>query len=218
MKDYYKILGIDPASSPAEVKKAYRLLALRHHPDRNEGDTTSEERFKDIAESYEILGDTSRRQDYDYLLSNPGKAIHTDPRAKKTAATFLIIFKDIKSKVFNAGGHVNKYALYKVMDDVLSDENIAFLSRTGDTCTINLIIDEILVAGVFLSDTSRLALHDKLLLLANGDPRTLQKIAVLKEKSGHEHDTPEAAHPLESNGRAYFFILLILFIILALAL
>lgn len=218
MKDYYKILGIEPASSSAEIKKAYRLLALRHHPDRNEGDTTSEERFKEIAESYEILGDTSRREDYDYLLANPGKAIHTDPHAKKTAATFLIIFKDIKAKVFNAGGYINKYALYKVMDDVLSEANIAFLSRTGDTCTINLIIDEILVAGVFLSDTSRLALHDKLLALAAGDPRTLEKIAVMKEKSGHAYEAPNTTNTSESQGRAYFFILLIVFIIIALAL
>ncbi|MCW4467786.1 DnaJ domain-containing protein [Flavobacterium sp. MFBS3-15] len=218
MKDYYKILGIAPASSSAEIKKAYRLLALRHHPDRNEGDTTSEERFKEIAESYEILGDSSRRQDYDYLLANPGKAIHTDPHAKKTAATFLIIFKDIKSKVFNAGGYINKYALYKVMDDVLSEENIRFLSRTGDVCTINLIIDEILIAGVFLSDTSRHAIHDKLLLLANGDTRTLEKISVMIEKRGHAYDVPNTSNASENQGRAYFFILLIVIIILALAL
>ncbi len=218
MKDYYKILGIAPASSPDEIKKAYRLLAFRHHPDRNSGNAASEEYFKEIAESYEILGDNVRRHDYDYLRANSVMHLKTaDPRAKKTAATFLIIFKDIKTRVFNAGGYINKYALYKVIDDVLSDDNLAFLSRTGDACTINLIIDEILVSGVFLSDTSRAAIYKKLLLLADGDPRTIEKIAVMNEKSGNHYEAPQPLNYKETNGTAYFFILLIVIIILALA-
>ncbi|AWH85909.1 hypothetical protein HYN59_12690 [Flavobacterium album] len=218
MKDYYKILGVAPASSPDEIKKAYRVLALQHHPDRNEGDSASEERFKEIAESYEILGDFTRRQDYDYLVANPGKVLRTaDPKAKKTAATFLIIFKDIRNRVFNAGGYINKYALYKVMDDVLSEENLAFLVRTGDVCTINLIIDEILIAGVFLSDSSKSSIYNKLLVLANSDPRTVEKIAVMNEKSESPYEAPVAVNSKEGNGKAYFFILLIVIIILALA-
>lgn len=219
MKDYYQILGVAPASSTDEIKKAYRILALQYHPDRNDGNTASEERFKEIAESYEILGDLTRRQDYDYLVANPGKVFRAaDPKAKKTAATFLIIFKDIKNRVFNAGGYINKYALYRVMDDVLSDANIAFLIRTGDVCTINLIIDEILVAGVFLTDTSKSAIHDKLLKLADGDLRTIEKIAVMNEKSSNPYEAPQPLNSKETKGTAYFFILLILLIILALAL
>lgn len=217
MKDYYKILGVGPDSSTDEIKKAYRTLAFHHHPDRNSGNTASEERFKEIAESYEILGDMARRQDYDYLIANHGKMRgETDPRAEKTAATFLTIFKNIKNKVFNAGGYINKYALFKVLDDVLSEENIAFLIRNGDVCTINLIIDEILVASVFLSDTSRSALYKKMVVLADGDSRMIEKIAVMKEKNDNPY-TPPANQSKEPKATAYFFILLIVIIIFALA-
>jgi molecular chaperone DnaJ len=218
MKDYYKILGVAPASSADDIKKAYRLLAFRHHPDMNSGNIASEERFKEIAESYEILGDMAKREDYDLLVVNPGRPRkEADPTAQKTAATFLIIFKNIKNRVFNAGGYINKYALYKVLDDVLSEENIAFLVDNGDVCTINLIIDEIIVSGVFLSDTSRAAIYEKLLVLADGDPRTIEKIAVMNEKSGNHYEAPQPLNSKETNGTAYFFILLIVIIILALA-
>jgi hypothetical protein len=64
-KDYYKILGLTPDATPAEVKKAYRKLALEHHPDRNPGDPQAAARFIEIAEAYEILGDPQRRRSYD---------------------------------------------------------------------------------------------------------------------------------------------------------
>jgi len=64
-KDYYKILGLTPAASPAEVKRAYRKLALAHHPDRNPGDPQAAARFIEIAEAYETLSDPDRRRSYD---------------------------------------------------------------------------------------------------------------------------------------------------------
>ena len=52
MKDYYKILGVEPHCTADEIKKAYRALALQHHPDRNSGDKASEEQFKTIQRTY----------------------------------------------------------------------------------------------------------------------------------------------------------------------
>jgi molecular chaperone DnaJ len=66
-KDLYRILGVSENATPEEVKKAYRLLAKKYHPDRNKGDRQAEERFKEINEAYDILGDPEKRKKYDEL-------------------------------------------------------------------------------------------------------------------------------------------------------
>jgi curved DNA-binding protein len=69
-KDYYKILGVDKKASQDEIKKAYRKLAVKYHPDKNPGDKTAEEKFKEIGEAFEVLGDPEKRQKYDQLGAN----------------------------------------------------------------------------------------------------------------------------------------------------
>ena len=64
-KDYYKILGIDKKSTPEEIKKAFRKLAIKYHPDKNPGNKESEEKFKLINEANEVLSDTNKRKKYD---------------------------------------------------------------------------------------------------------------------------------------------------------
>jgi DnaJ-class molecular chaperone len=64
-KDYYQILGITKGANEADIKKAYRKLALEHHPDRNKGDKTSEEKFKEVTKAYEVLSDPQKKQAYD---------------------------------------------------------------------------------------------------------------------------------------------------------
>jgi molecular chaperone DnaJ len=64
-RDYYEILGVAKSSSQDEIKKAYRKVAMQFHPDRNPGDKSAEEKFKEAAESYEILSDADKRAQYD---------------------------------------------------------------------------------------------------------------------------------------------------------
>ena len=69
-KDYYKILGVERKASVAEIRKAYRKLAMQYHPDRNPGDKQAEERFKEINEAYQVLSDPQKRTHYDRLGSD----------------------------------------------------------------------------------------------------------------------------------------------------
>ena len=69
-KDYYKTLGVEKNANADEIKKAYRKLAKRYHPDKNPGDKSSEEKFKEITEANEVLSDPEKRKKYDTLGSN----------------------------------------------------------------------------------------------------------------------------------------------------
>ena len=66
-KDYYQALGVDRNASAEDIKKAYRKLAMKYHPDRNPGNKSAEDKFKDINEAYQVLGDPTKRQRYDQL-------------------------------------------------------------------------------------------------------------------------------------------------------
>ena len=64
-KDYYEVLGVDRSASEDEIKKAYRKLAVKYHPDKNPGDQEAEEKFKEISAAFEVLKDSDKRRKYD---------------------------------------------------------------------------------------------------------------------------------------------------------
>src|ERR1700744_3298780 len=68
-KDYYKTLGVPKTATAAEIKKAYRELARKYHPDANKGSTDAEERFKEITEAYNVVSDEKQRKEYDEARS-----------------------------------------------------------------------------------------------------------------------------------------------------
>ena len=65
MSDYYEILGVPKTATADEIKKAYRTLAFKYHPDRNQGNAAAEEKFKQISQAYDVLGDEAKRRNYD---------------------------------------------------------------------------------------------------------------------------------------------------------
>jgi len=64
-RDYYEVLGVDPKASPDEIRRAYKQAALKYHPDRNPGDKSAEDKFKEATEAYSVLSDADKRQTYD---------------------------------------------------------------------------------------------------------------------------------------------------------
>ena len=64
-RDYYEVLGVSRTASAAEIKKAYRKLALKYHPDRNQGDEEAVGRFKEASEAFDVLSDDTMRSSYD---------------------------------------------------------------------------------------------------------------------------------------------------------
>lgn len=69
-KDYYKVLGVERSATQDQIKKAYRKLAVKYHPDKNPGDKAAEEKFKEISEAYQVLGNEESRKKYDELGAN----------------------------------------------------------------------------------------------------------------------------------------------------
>ncbi len=99
-RDYYEILGVDRGADGDTIKKAYRKVALRHHPDRNPGDKAAEERFKEASEAYQVLSDPERRSQYDRFGH---AAFEQGGGFDFSGAGFEDIFGDIFGDFFGGG-------------------------------------------------------------------------------------------------------------------
>lgn len=102
-RDYYEILGVDSNADAKEIKKAYRRVAMKHHPDRNDGDAASEELFKEASEAYEILSDEQKRAAYD-RFGHDGVDPNRGGGAGHGAGGFGDIFGDVFGDIFGGGG------------------------------------------------------------------------------------------------------------------
>ncbi|MDR2416926.1 MAG: molecular chaperone DnaJ [Holosporales bacterium] len=108
-KDYYTILGVSRSASQDELKKAFRKLAVKYHPDKNPGDKTAEQKFKEVNEAYDILKDDQKRAAYDKFGEAAFQGGGFDPRTQSGGFSFNMgggAFSDIFEEIFSGGmGH-----------------------------------------------------------------------------------------------------------------
>jgi len=140
-RDYYEILGLARGASDAEIKSAYRKLALKYHPDRNPGDATAEERFKEAAEAYAVLADPEKRQRYDrFGHAGVGSAAGAGPGGFNP--DIFADFSDILGDFFGFGGGRRRAGPARGAD-LRFDLEIAFdESYTGSETTIQIPREE----------------------------------------------------------------------------
>lgn len=102
-RDYYEVLGVSKSSGQDEIKKAYRKLALKYHPDRNPDNKEAEEKFKEAAEAYEVLSDSTKRQKYDQF-GHAGMQGGSDFHQYQDMGDIFESFGDVFGDLFGMGG------------------------------------------------------------------------------------------------------------------
>ena len=141
-RDYYEVLGVAKDASDPEIKKAYRRLAMKHHPDRNEGDTDAEARFKEAKEAYDVLSDSEKRPAYDRFghegVSNSGARGAGGAGGFSGGDGFSDIFGDVFGDIFGGGGRRGRSNVFRGAD--LRYELALDLERAvaGDSVTIDI--------------------------------------------------------------------------------
>ncbi len=114
-KDYYEVLGVNRDASEEEIKKAYRRLAMKHHPDRNPDNPKAEEHFKEAKEAYEILSDAGKRAAYDQY-GHAGVDASAAAGAGAGFGNFADAFGDIFGDIFGGGGGRTRSGVYRGAD------------------------------------------------------------------------------------------------------
>src|SRR5271169_4087580 len=130
-RDYYEVLGAERGASEEEIKKAYRKLALKYHPDRNPNDKASEEKFKELSEAYEVLIDPQSRAAYDQYghaafgsrARGPSAGFHDPADIFREVFGNSSIFEDL----FSGGGGQRRSGGAQRGDDLRYDMELTFM-------------------------------------------------------------------------------------------
>ena len=170
MKDYYKILGVPPSASQLEIKKAYRALAFKYHPDKNPESSLAEAQFKEIQEAYSVLSDSYKRGKYDderWLMGMGGK---TQYREAVTPEWLVMICRQLNISLLTMDTHrMSQRALQAYILLILADAHLGVLQQAGDKNANETIVAELLTATEKLELQYLPDITQRLLVIAADD-------------------------------------------------
>jgi molecular chaperone DnaJ len=169
MKDYYQILGVKPSATPLEIKKAYRALAIKYHPDKNPGNSLSEAHFKEIQEAYATVSVPRKREKYDDERWWSGMGSKNQYKEAVTPGWLLNICVQLNISLATMDTYrMSQRALQEYILLILTDSHLGVLEH-ADKLTIKKVATEILKATGNLEVQYLKEITDRLLLLAKHD-------------------------------------------------
>jgi molecular chaperone DnaJ len=147
LKDYYKTLGVKPSAAMPDIKKAYRTLAVKYHPDKNPDNVWSEAQFKEVNEAYSVLGNSTKRAKYDddrWLAGMGSKTSYNDAVTPQWLKNVCIELNNSLAKMDTYRMSQRTLQAYILL--ILEDAHLGILIQEDDTKTNNAIINELLKA------------------------------------------------------------------------
>ncbi len=187
-KDYYKILGINYRADLQDIKKAYRLLALKYHPDKNVDGNYNDVYFKEIQEAYSVLSNKDKKNVYDEKLWLAG-ITKSENEELINAGWLLNIAKELNNSLIRMDKHsINYTALKSYILLILTDTHIAILLTEKDNTINAAIIKELIVAMKELKKTNLDDIYEKLTLIANKEYSLLNLIEKDKRERKRQYE------------------------------
>ncbi len=176
LKDHYKVLGVKPSASLAEIKKNYRRLAMKYHPDKNQGNNLAGIVFGEIAEAYSILSNPDKRRQYDYFRAGEVTANYT-PNHIVTQADVIKSIDDLERNIAGANQfRINRAVLYFRLTQILSDTNLLLLENIETAEKQEAVIKKLLFCCQPLRYAESAKISVALLRLAGGNETLIQPI------------------------------------------
>lgn len=187
IKDYYKMLEVTPAASTEAIKKSYRRLAMRYHPDMNPDNAFSAARFRELQEAYHILSHQRSREKYDEERWLSGQ-FSSKAAAPVTPGSILADSRKLRRHIDSIDVYrMNHQALQEVVFILLSDPNMGLLAVESDQETRHAIAAELLAAVRHLRYPFLVPVSEKLLLLASGDEALSSRIIAALKAEEERH-------------------------------
>lgn len=182
-KDYYRILGVKASATQAEIKKAYRALAFRYHPDKNPGNHLAEAQFKEIQEAYAVIADDAKRGRYDDERWFSGMGGKTTYKEEVTPAWLTGICIQLNASLATMDAHsVSPGALKAYILLILSDAHIGILKQQADKAANETIVKEIVHATRKLNAKYLPEIMQRLTLIAGEDRHMVDNIRTIEEE------------------------------------
>jgi curved DNA-binding protein CbpA len=183
-KDYYAILGVQPNASVDKIKRAYRMLAMKYHPDKNPGDVIAEAAFREIAEAYEILSDAKKREDYHYKRLYTYH--YTFNEKQFTPVTILQDAEQLEKHVSNSNPFgINKDAVLFQVKQILSAANLHILVEANEVSINASVVNKIIAACsvLYYTQANEVVILLQRIAITEADQQKIEQFLLQKKRT-----------------------------------